>query len=69
MRLITRKYGIILAVLVSAYHGGIANQMRTLYATVRIAPSVHFWIGRPFPSPATKNGVFGDDCWVTLEGG
>ena len=21
-------------------------------------------MGRPFPSPATKNGAFGDDCWV-----
>ena len=46
------------------YRGGIADQTRTLYAIVGINPSADFWIGRPFPSPVTKNGVFGDDCWV-----
>ena len=51
------------------YRGGIADQMRTLYAIVGIAPSADFWMGRPFPSLATKNGAFGDDCWVMLEGG
>ena len=46
------------------YRGGIADQTRTSYAIVGINPSADFWIGRPFPSPVTKNGVFGDDCWV-----
>ena len=59
----------ILAVLVSTYRGGIADQTRTLYTIVGIAPSADFWMGRPFPPPATKNGAFGDDCWVMLEGG
>ena len=35
------------AVLVSTYHGGRANQMRTLCAIVS-----KIWMGRPFPSPA-----------------
>ena len=47
------------AVLVSAYHGGIADQTRIFYAIVGIAPSADFWMGRPFLSPATKNGAFG----------
>ena len=58
----------IFAVLVSAYHGGRVNQTRTLYAIVGIAPPAEFWMGRPFPSPATKKGTFGDDCWVMLQG-
>ena len=45
------------------------DQTRTLYAIVGIAPSADFLIGRPFPSPATKKGAFGDDCWVMLGGG
>ena len=51
------------------YHGGIAIQMRPLYAVVGIAPSENFWMGRPLQSPVTKNGAFVDDCWVMLEGG
>ena len=51
------------------YRDGIADQTRTLYAIVGIVPSADFWMGRSFPSPATKNGAFGDDCWVMLEGG
>ena len=49
----------ILAVLISAYRGGIADQTRTSYAIVGIAPSADSWMGRPFLSPATKNGAFG----------
>ena len=55
----------ILAVLVSACYGGIGHQTRILHTMiVGIAPSADFWIGRPFLSPATKNGAYGDNCWV-----
>ena len=51
-------------VLISACCGGIGDQTRTLHSIVGIAPSADFWMGQPFPSPAMRNGTFGDGCWI-----